>query len=49
MEEDGEPVCLLLDIVELLVSHLGANLAAAFAAILFEYGISDKVSVFTQN
>ena len=34
---------LLLDIVEVVKSHTWANLAAAFAKILEDYGISDKV------
>jgi hypothetical protein len=42
-ENKGQPVCLLLDVVELAVSHTGANLAAAFAKILEDYEISDKV------
>jgi hypothetical protein len=37
-------MCLLLDIVEVAKSHSGANLAAAFAKILADFGISDKVS-----
>jgi hypothetical protein len=35
---------MLLDIVELARSHSGFNLAAAFAKILEDFGISDKVS-----
>ena len=42
-EHQGEPMSLLLDIVEVAKSHTGANLAAAFAKILKDYGISDKV------
>ena len=34
----------LLDIVEVAMSHSGVNLAAAFADILQEFGVSDKVS-----
>lgn len=34
---------MLLDIVEVAKSHSGINLAAAFAKILDEFGISDKV------
>lgn len=33
----------LLDIVEVAKSHSGDTLAVAFANILEEYGISDKV------
>ena len=35
---------MLLDIVEVAKSHLGINLAAAFAKILDKFGVSDKVS-----
>jgi hypothetical protein len=44
LEEKGVPVSILLDIVEVAHSHSGLNLAAAFANILDEFGISDKVS-----
>jgi hypothetical protein len=43
LEHQGEPVSLLLDIVEVAKSHTGVNLASAFAKILEDYGISDKV------
>jgi hypothetical protein len=43
-ENKGVPVAMLLDIVELARSHSGFNLAAAFAKILEDFGISDKVS-----
>ena len=36
---------LLLDIVEVAESHTGVNLAAAFAKILDDYGIFDKVII----
>ena len=42
-ENDGVPISMLLDIVEVACSHTGLNLAAAFAKILEEFGISDKV------
>ena len=45
MEHDGEPISMLLDIVEVAKTHSGVNLAAAFAKILEEYGISDKVLI----
>jgi len=44
-EEDGVPVLMLLDIVEVAHSHSGVNLAAAFAKILEDFGISHKVSI----
>jgi hypothetical protein len=34
---------MLLDLVEVAKSHSGVNLAAAFAQVLEEFGISDKV------
>jgi hypothetical protein len=40
---EGEPVSMLLDLVEVAKSHSGENLAAAFAEVLEEFGISDKV------
>lgn len=36
---------MLLDLVEVAMSHSGINLAAAFANILEEFGISDKVCI----
>jgi hypothetical protein len=44
-EIDGAPISLLLDLVEVAKSHSGANLAAAFAKILNDFGIGDKVSL----
>ena len=43
-ENDRVRVCFLLDLVEVTVSHSGLNLASAFAKILKDFGISDKVS-----
>ena len=40
-EHQGEPMSLLLDIVEVAKTHTGVNLAAAFAKILDDFGISD--------
>ena len=40
---------MLLDIVELACSHSGLNLAAAFAKILEDFGISDKVRKIPQK
>jgi len=42
-EEKGIPVCLLLDVVEVVRSHTGVNLVIAFADILKDYEIEDKV------
>jgi hypothetical protein len=44
-EKDGEPICMLFDVVELAMSHSGVNLVEAFVEILKEFGISEKVSV----
>ena len=44
-EHKGVPISILLDLVEVARSHLGLNLAAAFAKILEEFGISDKAGV----
>jgi len=35
---------LLLDLVEVAMSHSGVNLASAFAKILDDFGIANKVS-----
>ncbi len=44
LEHEGIPICLLLDIVEVARSHTGFNLAVAFADVLNDFGIADKVS-----
>lgn len=43
-EREGEPITLLLDIIEVSGSHTGIRLAAEFAKILDDFGIVDKVS-----
>ena len=48
-KNNGKPVSMLLDIVELACSHSGLNLAAAFAKILEDFGISDKVSKLSKK
>ena len=45
LEHKGEPVAMLLDIVEVAHSHSGDNLAAAFAKIMEDYEISEKVRI----
>ncbi|EIW53698.1 uncharacterized protein TRAVEDRAFT_133883, partial [Trametes versicolor FP-101664 SS1] len=40
---DGKPVCLLLDFIEVAWVHSGVNLASAFAGVLKEFGIAEKV------
>ena len=42
---NGAPISMLLDLVEVPQSHSGANLAAAFAKVLEEFGISDKACI----
>ena len=44
-EQNGVPMCLLLDLVEVAKSHSSTNLAAAFAKILDDFGIGHKVRV----
>jgi hypothetical protein len=44
-EQKGVPISMLLDLVEVPRSHSGVNLAEAFAEILEEFGIKDKVSL----
>lgn len=43
-EHKGTPISMLLDLVEVAMSHSGINLAEAFAKVLEEFGIEDKVS-----
>jgi hypothetical protein len=43
-EHEGSPTSMLLDLVEVAKSHLGVNLAKAFANVLKEFGIEGKVS-----
>jgi len=45
LEQDGQPILLLLDITKLTVSHSGDNLATAFTKILKDYKIPEKVSI----
>jgi len=40
---------MLLDLVEVAQSHSGINLAEAFAKVLQEFGIEDKVSIFVKD
>jgi hypothetical protein len=46
LEHEGIPICLLLDIVEVARSHTGVNLAIAFAEVLNDFGIADKVRTY---
>ena len=42
-ENNGIPITMLLDLVEVPHSHSGLHLAEAFTKILEEFGISEKV------
>ena len=42
-EQNGIPTSFLLDIIEVAASHSGKTLASAFAKILEDFGISEKV------
>ena len=44
-EQNGGPMCLLLDLVEVATSHSGRNLAAVFVKILTDFRIGHKVSM----
>jgi hypothetical protein len=48
-EHEGSPMSMLLDLVEVPMSHSGTNLAKAFAKVLEEFGIEDKVSSTLHN
>ena len=45
-EHEGVPMSMLLDLVEVAKSHSGVNLAEAFAKVLEEFRIEDKVDQF---
>jgi hypothetical protein len=42
-EHEGTPISMLLDLVKVAKSHSGVNLAEAFAKVLEDFGIQDKV------
>src|SRR5258708_33805696 len=44
LEHEGVPLCLLLDIFDVLHSHTRINLAEEFVKLLEDFGIADKVS-----
>ena len=44
----GKPLWMVLDIVQVPVSHTSVNLAQVLTRVLNNFGISDKVSAFTQ-
>ena len=43
-ENEGTLIEMLLDFVEVVRSHSGANLAEAFTEVVEDFGIKDKVS-----
>jgi hypothetical protein len=43
LEQDGAPIAMLLDLVQVTKSHTGVALAVAFAKILEDFGIAHKV------
>ncbi len=45
-EHEGIPICLLLNIVEVAQSHTRVNLVIAFAEVLNNFEIADKVSTY---
>ena len=45
LEHNGEPLSMLLDIVEVVKSHSGENLATAFAKIMDNYEISENILI----
>jgi hypothetical protein len=48
-KKDGVPICIILNVVEVAMSHSSINIAAAFAQILEEFSVSDKVSFLSKN
>ena len=49
MEQNGEPISMLLNLVEVAKSHSGENLAEAFEKVLKDFGITEKVRIFLAN
>jgi hypothetical protein len=43
-EQEGIPISMLLDLVEVVVLHSGVNLAKTFVKLLEDFGIKDKVN-----
>lgn len=41
---DREPLCLVLDVIELAKAHSGWNMAEAFKQVMDVFGIAAKVS-----
>lgn len=45
IEQEGQPMAILLDVVEVPRSHSGVNLAEAFLDVLRAFGVEDKVKI----
>ncbi|KIM58655.1 hypothetical protein SCLCIDRAFT_27926 [Scleroderma citrinum Foug A] len=43
LANEGKPQAMVLDVIEVVKSHSGKNLARVFATILNEFGISDMI------
>ena len=43
LERAGKPFSMLLDLVEVAVSHTGINMGIAFVNVLKSFGIEEKV------
>jgi hypothetical protein len=43
---EGDPMSMLLDLIEVAESHSGINLVNAFAKVFEDFGITDKVRQF---
>ncbi len=48
-EQNGVPICLLLNIVQVACSHTGVNLAKSFASVLDDFSVADKDSKFLSS
>ena len=48
-EHNGQPISLLLDIVEVPHSHMEVNLAKAIADVLYDFEIDDKVRMINKD
>ncbi|GBE82287.1 putative AC9 transposase [Sparassis crispa] len=49
LEREGEPLVMVLNVVEVAQSHSGLNLASTFAKILDDFGILDKILSLTAD
>lgn len=49
LEQNGEPLAMLLDFVEVPKLHMGSILTLAFVKVLKDFGISDKVNTIYLN